>query len=161
MSDTNSVNEESKAFDERMEQRILNGHIPDLRRTRPTPWFYNNVWRHPYFVDKVIGQYYRFLKANLPFSGARVLEVGSGPGHMTLELARDGFHVTGIDLSPYSVEVARKFASENSYTDGFGSLEYFCTDFMSLDTDTGLSLGLFKMVLDGSKTVNLNCHDPL
>jgi len=29
------------------------------------------------------------------------------------------------------------------------------------DYVTGLSLGLFKMALDGSKTVNLNCHDPL
>jgi len=134
VSDGNSINEESKAFDERMRQRITNGHIPDLRRTPPTPWFYNNPWRHPHFVNKVMGEYYRFVKAQIPFAGARVLEVGSGPGHVTLELARDGFQVTGLELSPYSVEVARQFAAENPYTDGFGNLEYLSADFMTWDS---------------------------
>jgi 2-polyprenyl-3-methyl-5-hydroxy-6-metoxy-1,4-benzoquinol methylase len=129
-----SIHEERQAFDDRMRKRIANGHIPDLRRTPFTPWFYNNPWRHPHFVDAVIGSYYRFIRANLPFPGARVLEIGSGPGHITLELARDGFHVTGLELSPYSVEVAARFAAENPYTDGFGSVQYVSDDFFTWES---------------------------
>jgi SAM-dependent methyltransferase len=40
--------------------------------------------------------------------GARVLEVGCGPGHLSLRLARDhGLDVTGLDLDPAMIERAR------------------------------------------------------
>jgi SAM-dependent methyltransferase len=40
--------------------------------------------------------------------GARVLEVGCGPGHLSIRLARQlGLEVTGIDLDPAMIEVAR------------------------------------------------------
>ncbi|MDZ4770854.1 MAG: class I SAM-dependent methyltransferase [Chloroflexota bacterium] len=159
-----SIHEESQAFDDRMRQRIANGHIPDLRRALPTLWFYNNPWRHPYFVDKVIGEYYRFVKANLPFAGARVLEIGSGPGHITLELARDGYHVTGLELSPYSVEVARGFAADNPYTDGFGSVEYVCADFLTWESDQTYDAIYFLLSLhhfDDLDTILTRCKQRL
>jgi SAM-dependent methyltransferase len=47
------------------------------------------------------------IAATFP-AGARVLEVGSGPGHLSLRLARrHGMDVTGIDLDPAMVERAR------------------------------------------------------
>lgn len=164
MSAGNSISDESKAFDERMQQRIANGHIPDLRRTVPTPWFYNNPWRHPEFVDKVMGEYYRFVKAQIPVPGARVLEVGSGPGHITLELARAGFHVTGLELSPYSVEVARRFADENPYTEGFGSLEYVCADFLTWQSEQKYDVIYFLLSLhhfDDVEAVLKRCKEYL
>jgi len=40
--------------------------------------------------------------------GARVLEVGCGPGHLSIRLARQhGLHVTGLDLDPAMIERAR------------------------------------------------------
>ena len=33
----------------------------------------------------------------------RVCEVDGGPGYLSLELARAGFAVTGLDLSPHSI----------------------------------------------------------
>lgn len=42
---------------------------------------------------------------------ARVLDVACGHGRHSLELARRGFHVTGIDLSPRSIALARETAA--------------------------------------------------
>jgi SAM-dependent methyltransferase len=39
--------------------------------------------------------------------GARVLEVGCGPGHLSARLAHHGFDVTGLDLDPAMIARAR------------------------------------------------------
>jgi len=39
--------------------------------------------------------------------GARVLEVGCGPGHLSTRLAHHGFDVTGLDLDPAMIARAR------------------------------------------------------
>lgn len=120
---------EAKAFDERIQERVRYGHIPDLRRVKPCDWFYNNLWRRPYLVDMVLGKYFRLALRHA--SGRTLLEVGSGAGYMSLEFARHGFHVTGLDLSVASVEIARRIAGENPYTEGFGSLCYIVADFLT------------------------------
>jgi SAM-dependent methyltransferase len=43
--------------------------------------------------------------------GRRVVEVGCGLGELTLELAREGAHVTAIDLSPRSIGYLRRRAT--------------------------------------------------
>lgn len=44
-------------------------------------------------------------------AGARVLDVGCGGGLLAEALAREGAHVTGIDLAPGMIEVARLHAA--------------------------------------------------
>jgi SAM-dependent methyltransferase len=44
--------------------------------------------------------------------GARVLDLACGRGRHSVELARRGFRVTGVDLSPRSLELAREAARE-------------------------------------------------
>src|SRR5438477_4621135 len=47
-------------------------------------------------------------------AGARILDIGCGTGRHSLELARRGFRMTGVDLSTGLIEVARaKARSEN------------------------------------------------
>ncbi|MFQ5876163.1 MAG: class I SAM-dependent methyltransferase [Acidobacteriota bacterium] len=41
-------------------------------------------------------------------SGSRVLEIGSGPGHVARALTESGATVTGVDFSPQMVKVARR-----------------------------------------------------
>jgi SAM-dependent methyltransferase len=44
--------------------------------------------------------------------GSRVLEIGPGTGKATIELARRGYAVTGVELSPELAEVARRNVPE-------------------------------------------------
>lgn len=125
--DATALAAEAKAFDRQIEERIKAGHLPDLRGVTPCDWFYNNPWRRPYLVDKVFGRYFRFARRWA--LGAHLLEVGSGPGHMALEFAREGFHVMGVELSPTCVDIARKTAFDSNQDPGFGTLEYDIADF--------------------------------
>lgn len=43
--------------------------------------------------------------------GARILDVGCGPGRHSLELARRGYRPLGVDISPGFIEVARQRAA--------------------------------------------------
>lgn len=123
------LEEEAEAFDEHARTRLKHGHIADLRRTQPCDWFYNNPWRRPYLADMVFGRYFRFGLANA--TGHRLLEVGSGLGHMALEFARHGFEVSGIDLSGAAVAAARETAEQNPFQQGFGSVNYLTEDYLT------------------------------
>lgn len=54
----------------------------------------------------------QFVAARAPLAGARVLDVGCGGGLLCEALTRAGAHVTGIDLAPGMIDVARLHAAE-------------------------------------------------
>jgi SAM-dependent methyltransferase len=58
------------------------------------------------YYDVAIGPLLDDLASRAP--GRRALDVGCGTGGITVELARRGFDVTGIDHSPAMMEVARR-----------------------------------------------------
>ena len=45
-------------------------------------------------------------------SGMKAIEIGAGTGRTSIELARRGAEVTILDISPQSLELARKFAEK-------------------------------------------------
>jgi SAM-dependent methyltransferase len=50
--------------------------------------------------------------------GAKIMEVGCGPGHLSIRLARgDGLDVTGLDLDPAMIERARANAARHPKAD--------------------------------------------
>jgi len=53
-----------------------------------------------------------FIRQRAPLEGARVLDVGCGGGLLAESMARAGARVTGIDLAPAMIEVARSHAAE-------------------------------------------------
>jgi 2-polyprenyl-6-hydroxyphenyl methylase/3-demethylubiquinone-9 3-methyltransferase len=53
-----------------------------------------------------------FIAKRAPLGGARVLDVGCGGGLLCEALARAGAKVSGIDLAPGMIEVARLHATE-------------------------------------------------
>jgi 2-polyprenyl-3-methyl-5-hydroxy-6-metoxy-1,4-benzoquinol methylase len=126
---------EASAFDSRILERVQNGLVPDLQKAANVDWFYNNPWRRREYINMVFGDYLRFAKRHLPKSPARILEIGSGLGHMSLELARAGHRVTGLELSPESVRIAQEYYSQLNKEDrGSGSVEYVNADFQDWKT---------------------------
>jgi 2-polyprenyl-6-hydroxyphenyl methylase/3-demethylubiquinone-9 3-methyltransferase len=53
-----------------------------------------------------------FIVQRVPIAGARLLDVGCGGGLLAESLARAGASVTGIDLAPGMIDVARSHAAE-------------------------------------------------
>jgi SAM-dependent methyltransferase len=62
--------------------------------------------------------------------GSSVLDVACGRGRHSVELARRGFRVTGIDLSPRSLELARAAAADAGV-----DVDFRCLDMRELDYD--------------------------
>ena len=73
----------------------------------------------------------RFVADRAPLAGARVLDVGCGGGLLCEALARAGALVTGIDLAPAMIEVARLHAAEQHL-----QIDYRLADAQSLAAST-------------------------
>lgn len=58
----------------------------------------------------------QFIASRAALAGRRILDVGCGGGLLSEALARAGAEVTGIDLAPGMVEVARLHAAEGALT---------------------------------------------
>ena len=70
----------------------------------------------------LLGSLFRSIASDVAASaseGARVLDVGCGPGHLSARLAHDhGLEVTGLDLDPAMIERARANAERAAPSDG-------------------------------------------
>jgi ubiquinone/menaquinone biosynthesis C-methylase UbiE len=53
------------------------------------------------------------LEACGPVSGKKVLDIGSGQGWFSRQLAQSGAHVTGVDLAPGMIAHARRHEADN------------------------------------------------
>ena len=99
---------EEAAFFDRAARRIEENHLPIdplalQRYARPV-------------LRKRFNKEYRF-KVLGPLEGKTLLDVGCGDGQNSVMLARMGARVTGIDVSPGAIEVARRRAEVNGVAD--------------------------------------------
>ncbi len=121
------LKDEAAAFDARITERVNAGFIPDLRRAVFCDYFYKSFWRDPLFIDLYLGRMHSTFMELLgrhAAPNAAILDVGCGAGYMSLELAREGFHVTAVDISSACIEQAKAVLSTNPYVEKFGSLSY-------------------------------------
>ncbi|WP_417794904.1 methyltransferase domain-containing protein [Terasakiella pusilla] len=62
------------------------------------------------------------LKSYLSLAGKKVLDVGSGEGHLTRMMTREGANVIGLECTPRQLERAKAYetAGDETYVDAFG-----------------------------------------
>ncbi len=143
MDSSKKLKSEAEAFDKRIEERRKSGFIPDIRRAVKCEYFYKSFFRDPYFIKLYLGtEINHFLDMLKQYSHpkSRVLEVGCGPGYVSLEIARAGYHVTAFDISEKAIDAAKETLASNPFKDGFGSLEYKVSSFDEFQ-------GIFDVVL--------------
>jgi SAM-dependent methyltransferase len=86
-----------------------------MGRRVPGGTLINDVREYDTMTRVLLGSLYRSIAADVGAAAprhGRVLEVGCGPGHLAVRLARDyGLDVTGLDLDPTMIERARANAT--------------------------------------------------
>ncbi len=80
--------------------------------------------------------YKKYLK-----SGMKILDAGGGPGRYTIELARNGYHMTLLDISDKELEVARRKIKENNVENFVDAVDLGSITKLPYDNDS------FDMVL--------------
>jgi len=109
--------------------------------------------RMPWYCAGLDPDVERALDAHRIAPGARVLDVGTGPANHAFELARRGFRVTGIDLSPSVIERARAAARELGLDVSLAAVDVLTGAIVGGPFDVALDRGcfhcLFSRVRDG------------
>jgi len=109
-------------------------HSPKAVGTRE---YFDEVERRKYFVEPHIPPFADFPR----WKGKRVLEVGCGIGTDTISFARAGAHVTAVDLSPRSLELARDRAAVYGLSD---RIDFHLANCEELDQS--IPAGVFDLV---------------
>lgn len=144
---------EGEYWDNFIAQRLLRGEIPGSIDWRLTfsQFRYNHDWRPlslgPQLVNFRLPEIRYVLSTATPRPGMRVLDLGCGAGWLSLEMARRGAHVTGMDISPTNLALGRYMAETNARNfpylyqrfagmpcrlEEFGSVEYAYADLNSV-----------------------------
>ena len=138
----NNLLNEGRSFSKRINQRLKKGFVPDLQNLKVCNYFYKSFWRHPDFAKLYVGEmakfYVNFFKKNL-HKNAKILDLGCGPGYFSLELARAGFDVVGIDISKGAIASAKKTLYDLKKKKNL-KIKYYCLDLKKLN---------FKKEFDG------------
>lgn len=61
----------------------------------------------------ILERFRRTMEGCLPYQGQTILDIGCGPGIYSIELAKGGAHITGIDFAIAMVRLAQKRAEEH------------------------------------------------
>jgi len=99
---------------------LVRGHA----RGRPTPGgiLIGDTGAYDKYSRVLFGSFYRGIASDIAAAtspAATVLEVGCGPGHLSIRLARDHrLDVTGLDLDPAMIQRARKNAERSKIENG-------------------------------------------
>lgn len=93
--------------------------------------------RYPF--DMVVQFIYRNYPRSKPRAETRILEIGCGVGNNLWFAAREGFNVTGVDVSPSAIKYARERFAEDGLNGDFQVADFI---------DLSFPDGVFDLVFD-------------
>jgi 2-polyprenyl-3-methyl-5-hydroxy-6-metoxy-1,4-benzoquinol methylase len=85
-------------------------------------------WRLLPMIEMSALDTYHFVQAMISQPKRKILEVGCGNGYLSLELAREGHEVVGLDTSQEILKVAERTKNAHPAPPQFGELTYLCAD---------------------------------
>jgi ubiquinone/menaquinone biosynthesis C-methylase UbiE len=125
----------------RLARDLMQDGLPpwvDYRRSADYRWENSRIWYDLRSTQILMGDLVDLiLKRAAEAKGGRALDLGCGGGWLSLELARCGLHVEGVDISEEQIEIARQVALTNPIKDGFGSLTYRVADLNQVILEEG------------------------
>ncbi len=128
---------EAEAFNKRITERVSAGFIPDLQNAVPCHYFYKSMFRDPHYMqlyfNRGIGFYLEHIKEHFNGKKISILDVGCGPGIVTLELARNGHNVLGIDIADAAISKAAETAKNYFDKASGGQINYKQMSFDEVD----------------------------
>lgn len=105
-------------------RHVLHAHLDDetdaASRKRP------EIQKQCRWIDQIFRQRQRIRESSVQ-DRHRVLDLGCGPGLYARELQADGYHVTGLDVSPASIRYARRHS-----VDSPDQAVYRCVDYTTV-----------------------------
>jgi 2-polyprenyl-3-methyl-5-hydroxy-6-metoxy-1,4-benzoquinol methylase len=133
-----ATEQEKDHFNDLSSERRKHGFIPDLEGMQDSDYFYLSPFRRRALAKLALRRSSRFLVNSLASRlprGVKVLDLGCGSGWFSLELARAGFHVTSVDLSEASIELARQTLQGADLSAAGGSVTYHAADLNTWEID--------------------------
>ena len=122
--------------------------IPDLRRLKSWPSIERSPWRKPYLAELTYGEMFNLINGLVSGNNLSILEVGCGRGYLSLELARKGHDLLGIDVNEQAIRIGYQTRNTDPYNSGRGKLEYQVSDFTTWSNTEGrFDLVIFNRVL--------------
>jgi SAM-dependent methyltransferase len=112
--------------------------------------FFDEVERHRY---QEYAPWMPELMGFNDFAGRRLLEVGCGMGTDLLQFARGGAQVTGVDLTPRSIELSRRHLSLYEQTGDFALADCESLPFADESFDVAYSNGVLHHTSDTAGAV--------
>jgi SAM-dependent methyltransferase len=111
---------------------MVDGVSADWYRSAYPPEMARLPW-----ADKTVSEVDRVITMLKPLGGERVLDLGCGTGRHSLELARRGFSVVGVELLQANVEVAEQAAGVQLL-----GVEFIQADLRELELDNEFDIVL-------------------
>ena len=134
---------EAESFDKISLERNSHNHRSDLRLDFENHYFYNNIWRDSNFVRAEYGPVCQWIISELKKADVQsVVELGCGTVFISLEMAREGLEVIGLDLSSESVKITKEYADSLPERKKL-SLEYVCKNVLEFSDYKGQSVVCF------------------
>jgi SAM-dependent methyltransferase len=96
-----------------------------MTRTAPRPFYTEYAWAYDLLIERPVARHGAFMAEEfcrlgiLP--GAKILDAGCGTGRYSLELARRGYAITGLDASPFFIGEAERQTRRTSLPVAFTS----------------------------------------